>query len=300
MSRPWGESQADHPAAVQHQQAVAALRLVGAVGADNHRQGLGAAQAAEQLPGAVEGAQIQAGGGLVQEQQLRPMDEGPRQLQAPPHAPGEGIHPGRRPVGQAHVAQQLGGPGLGHGWRHRVQAGRQVQVVAHAQLRIQARVLEHHAHAGPQGLGMLHDGGPIQPDGAVVGPELAGEAAHQRRLAAAVGAQDAEDLAGPHLEADVRQGHPVGEAEVHALDCQARGGGLQAEAGPRATPSGLGQAGHSWGSSDQQQRQQQGEVEQGRQEDLSGPEAQGAPEAAQGQGDEAAARRRRQPGRPGG
>src|SRR5258708_5200039 len=58
---------------------------------------------------------VQAGGGLVEEQHLRPADQAGGQVQAPLHAAGISLG---RPVGrvaQAELLEQLGGPAPGQG-----------------------------------------------------------------------------------------------------------------------------------------------------------------------------------------
>ena len=57
-----------HATAVQHGQPVARLRLVGPVGGEQHRDAFLPRQAAEDGPGLAKRGRVEAGGGLVHEQ----------------------------------------------------------------------------------------------------------------------------------------------------------------------------------------------------------------------------------------
>jgi hypothetical protein len=96
------------------------------------------------------------------------------------------------------------------------QAGVQVEVLAHRQLAIQRERLRHVAHAPArlQVFGVELAAEQQRLAGARF--EQAGEHLHRGRLAAAVGAEKAEDLAAPHRQVDVIHRDEVAEAHLQA------------------------------------------------------------------------------------
>ena len=154
------------------------------------------------------------------------MQDGDGQRQPLPHAErkavGHRVDVGR----QAEALDQRRQPGVGVGQLE--QAGVQVQVLAHRQLAIEREGLRHVADAAAalqiRGVHRLAE----QPRLAGAGGQEAGQHLHRGGLAAAVGPQEAEDLAAADAEADVRHRGEIAETAGQAdrLDGRLRADGL--------------------------------------------------------------------------
>ena len=86
--------------------------------------------------------------------------------------------------------------------RHAVQAGMEHQVGGHRQFEIEGRLLEHDAELRQRRHRIARHVVAHHLDAAGVGDEQAGEQLKQRRFAGAVRAQERDELAGAHVEAD--------------------------------------------------------------------------------------------------
>jgi hypothetical protein len=137
----------DHPAAVDHRDALGqAVGLLQVLGGEQYGGALGH-ELADHLPQLAPALQIQAGGGLVQEQHRRARHQRGGHVQAAPHAAGVGPH---RPVGrlgEAEPLQQLArsDPDLPAG--HLGEPADQPQVLLTRQVGIDRRVLASQAEA---------------------------------------------------------------------------------------------------------------------------------------------------------
>ena len=100
---------------------------------------------------------------------------------------------------------------------HMEQLRVQHQVLPHGELAIQRERLRHIAHAPARVDVVRIDRLAEQPGLAVARRQQAGEHLHGRRFAAAVGAQEAEDLAPADAEVDVIDGGEVAKAHGQAL-----------------------------------------------------------------------------------
>ena len=131
-----------------------------------------------------------------------------------------------RLIGQADLAQQLGGPRLGRRARHLQYRGRaDADVAQHGQVGEQLEVLEHHAYtlAQPEnGAAAALDVDALEGDAPAVDRLQPVGAAQQRRLARAAGADQADDLAAVNLEADAVERHQRAVALDHLLEQQDR------------------------------------------------------------------------------
>ena len=174
-------------------------------------------------PEHVAGGRVHAGGGLVEDQHLGLVQAGGGQLQALADAQRQA---GRHGLG---IGAQLEGvergfDGLiGGGRIHAVQAGVQLQVLAHGQLFVQREELRHVADVQPGAqVGGVHRL-TQQARRALGDVEQAGEHLHGRGLATAVGAEEAEDLAAGNTEGHVTGGHEVAKAAGQAFGLHRRG-----------------------------------------------------------------------------
>ena len=106
----------------------------------------GAIQLPHIVPKALAQLDIDAGGGLVQDQHRRRMDQGLADQQAPPHAAGQGAGIGAGLIGQVDQIQNFGGATFR--WRHTEQAGLQLQGFARGEEGIDVQFLRHHPDGG--------------------------------------------------------------------------------------------------------------------------------------------------------
>ena len=113
--------------------------------------------------------------------------------------------------------------------RHAVERRAQRQVLAPAELEVDARLLKHHAEARAVGRRRRAGGRAVELDRAAVGGQQPRQHAERRGLAGAVGAEQAEDLAGLDLEADSRRARRARRSAC-AARCRARNRGSVARA----------------------------------------------------------------------
>ena len=158
----------------------------------------GRAEAEDDVPERPPSGGIHARGRLVQEDQLRVVDEGERHGQALALPAGQVLGPGRPLLAEVHQADEL----VGRAAAEAVEAPEQVQDLDHGQLRVERRGLERDADAWLQPVGIPDRIDPEDADLAAVGLSKALEDLDSRGLAGAVGPEQAEDRPGLDLEAD--------------------------------------------------------------------------------------------------
>ncbi len=141
-----GRAGGDEAAPVHDGQAVAqALGLVHEVGREQHRLAL-LGEPLQALPDEVAGLGIEARGGLVEDQQVRVVHQGPGEGQAPFHAAGQGVEAGVRPPVQAAEFQQLRDAGPHGRVRQAEVAAIDQEVLGNGEIRVQVVHLGHDAH----------------------------------------------------------------------------------------------------------------------------------------------------------
>jgi hypothetical protein len=171
---------------------------------------------------------VQAGERLVEHEQLRVVHERGGELDALLVAQRQRLHAVARPLGEAEPLDPAAGGGRGGARVRAVQAREVDELVAHAHLRVQPALLRHVAEARPRG-GVHPLSAPAHL--AAVGREHPEHDPHRRRLAGAVGPDEAEQLAGRDGERDpverddvaVAAGE-VGQLEHHARSTERRPG----------------------------------------------------------------------------
>jgi hypothetical protein len=157
----------------------------------------------------VAGLGIEAGGGLVEQKQLGLVHEAAGDGEPPLHAAREGIDAVVAAVGEPGEGEQLLGPGPDLGHRHAEVAAVDDEVVPDGELGVEVVVLGDDADAAPD-LGAAVGGIEAQDLQVAAGASRdAGDHAHRRGLAGAVGPQEPEDLALLDGEVDAVDG-PVG------------------------------------------------------------------------------------------
>ncbi|MNZ46506.1 hypothetical protein D3C78_641890 [compost metagenome] len=223
-----GRAGGQHPALVHRHQPVEALGLLHVGGRHQHAHApvLGA-DALDQLPELVARQRVDAGGRLVEDQQVGIVDQRAAQPELLLHAAGELA---RRAVGerrQPGAAQQVGDAPLTLGLLVAKQAAEEIDVLEHRQRRIQilAQPLRHVGDARADRAAVLPAAHVAAEHGdlAVLHPPRAGDQRQQAGLADAVRADQADHAVGRDLQADlvdrtrraVAQRHP-GQAR-HAV-----------------------------------------------------------------------------------
>ena len=175
---------------------------------------------------------VHRAGGVVEHQHPRAAGQGPGQGDALALPAREGHAPladhGVPALGELVDEARRLGDGGGVGDHGGIGVAVEVDVVDEP-VGEEERLLEHERHRGPQlgriGLGHVHA---PDPHGAGGGLDEADEQLAQRRLAAAGGADEGDDLAGGDREGDlVERGRAVGVHEGHALEVEAHRPGGQ-------------------------------------------------------------------------
>ena len=172
----------------------------------------------EDAPEIAAGDGIDAVGRLVEKQHARRVDERAGEAELLLHAAGEVAGEALPERGEIAEAEQpvdlLGAAADGHA----VDVGVESDVLHHREVRIKAEALAHVADVLLEALGVAHDIEARHLGGAAAGSEQdAGEHAHGGRLAGAVGADEAEDLAVGDVEVEPCDGDEVVEGAAQAV-----------------------------------------------------------------------------------
>jgi len=146
---------------------------------------------------------IQAVRGFVQDHQLRVVQQGLRQAQTLEHALGVLRHAVAGPVGQAHQLQQLAAPLPNLPRRNAVQLAVVIQRRGRRMVPGNTQVLRQEPHPAPAAA--IAGRQAQQPGAAGPLPHDAQQDLDKRGLARAVGAQQAEDFARPHVQRHLAQ-----------------------------------------------------------------------------------------------
>ena len=206
-----GDPSAAMQALVHHDEAVAQLlRLIHVVGRDDERHA-GLLEPEQLVPQHVAGLRVEAGGRLVEQQQVGVVDQAAGDREAALHAAGQVLDLRLRLLGDLRELQQLLRALAAGGTVDAEVAAVDVEVVEHVELVVERVLLR--AHAEPATDRRAVGGGVHAED-----PQLAGahrahrrDHPHRARLAGTVGAEEAERLATAHLHVDALDGLEVAE-----------------------------------------------------------------------------------------
>jgi hypothetical protein len=187
------------------------LRLLDVVRRHEDR-GAFAAQRVDQRPQLLAHLRVQADRRLVEQQQPRAVDEPARDQQPPPHAARQLVDLRRAPVGEVGDLERALDRRPALGPAEPVEVGEDAQVLLDGQRRVEVVELRHDAHLGPRDLRLL--GQPVAQDLELAGvrDDLRGQHLHRRRLARAVGAEQADAAPGGDVEIEAVDGDDVAEA----------------------------------------------------------------------------------------
>ena len=142
-----GEPVRDDPSLVEHDEPVAELLgLVHVVGGEDEADAL-LLEPEEAVPQDVAGLRVEAGGRLVEQQDLRLVDERAGDRQPAPHAAGERLDALVAALGELGEVEEAGGPLGDDRLRQAEVAAVDEQVLPYGQLGVQCVVLRHDAEA---------------------------------------------------------------------------------------------------------------------------------------------------------
>ena len=188
------------PPLVDQADAVTALRLVQVGGGHQDRDGL-TGEAGQHVPELATGHRVHPRGGFIQQQHLRPVDQGAAEGQLLLHAAGE---PARQTIAegpQSHQRQQLLPPLQKIAVGHLPQPRNVAKVLHHTQIGVEGEGLGEVPHPRAGLAGRL----PQHPHRAGAGVQQAGQDVEGAGLAGAVGTDQPKDFAGADVEVDAPQ-----------------------------------------------------------------------------------------------
>ena len=176
------------------------------------------------LPHQVARLRVQARGGLVQHQQLRLVDEGARQAQAPFHAARQLARFGFGLVAERTKLQQLRNAFADHGIGDAEVAAKHQQVFFCREVRVQRVHLRDHAQAGLDGQGVSRHLQTVEiTDFTAIGLRQAQAHAQRGGFARTVGADHAQAFTGLDVERQVVDHRGVAIAFDQVFDREQRG-----------------------------------------------------------------------------
>jgi hypothetical protein len=165
----------------------------------------------DDVPDLAAAAWVQPGRGLVQEQQLRRVEDARGKVQPPPHAAGVLLHLPVGGFGEAERGEQLGRAVARRRPAVAEQPTEQHQVLHAGQVLVDRRVLPGEADLRAYGVGLADHVVAEHQGVAAVRTQQRGQHPDCRRLAGAVGAEQPVDGARRHLQVDAVGGPDVPE-----------------------------------------------------------------------------------------
>ena len=197
--------------------AVAELRFVHEMGGDEDRHIVVAGEIGKDLPEGVARDRIDAGGWFVEDEDIRRVNEGDGERQPLPdterHFVGQLVHE----FGKLEPFAQGLDP-VRNGVRcHAEQFCMKLKILMDGEFCIEGEGLAHVADAAAYIDILRIDLVAEQPRPAIACGQKTGQNLHRRGLAAAVGAQEAEDFSAPDAEADVVHSGEIAEADRDML-----------------------------------------------------------------------------------
>ena len=188
----------------------------------HHRDAVLARQAADLVPEVGAALRIEAGRGLVEEEDAGRVHEGEREVEAALHAAGVAAHLAVGGVGQADALEQLDAAADALALGQAVQRGLEAQVLAAGQQRVERGLLEGGADRLAHVRALADDVVAAHARGARGGRQQRGEHEHGGRLAGAVRPEKSVDLAGLDAEVDaVHRADAALELADEAVDLDA-------------------------------------------------------------------------------
>ncbi len=215
-----GRAPCDGATMVDHEDPVGeAVGLLQVLGGEEGRHPL-VDQLVDQVPHRQAAAGVEAGGGLVEEQDHRAGDEAHRDVEPASHAAREARHHPVGGVAQLEALEQLARPGAGLAVRHPEEAPDQLEVLGGGEPLVHRRVLAREADARADASGVGVDVDAVDRGAAAVCSEERGEDPDGRRLAGAVRPEDAEHRTALDRQVERVEGQGLSEplAESFCVD----------------------------------------------------------------------------------
>lgn len=187
----------DDPAAVHDRDPLAEpVGLFEVVGGQHYGEPLVAGEAGDLVPHRGAGLGVEAGGGLVEEQDLGAVHQAERHVEAALHAARVALDDALGGVAEAEPFEQLVDAAIEGRAGQPVQAPLELEVLAAGGDGVGAGLLRHHADRAPDPVGVAQHVVPGDGRGAAVGAGEGGEDLDGGGFAGAVGAEQSEGLAG--------------------------------------------------------------------------------------------------------
>jgi hypothetical protein len=161
-------------------------------------------QLPQTLPDEVPRLRVEAGRGLVEKDEIGIVDERARERQPPLHAARQRLDAGRGARAEARELEQGGNARADFGLAQSEVAAVHQQVLFHGEVGIKIVRLRHDADAAPRFPGLRRNRQPEHLDLAAVGVDQPEAQAQRRRLARAIGPEEAEAF--PRFEREVDAG----------------------------------------------------------------------------------------------
>lgn len=225
----------EHLAFVQKHERIVVLDLVHQMRRPERGDAALAAKGADMGEDRAAGRKIEADGRLVQKQELRLVEERAGDLGLAAQAVRQGADRIVEPVEQSEARKLDSTAFLGFGARKAVERRLVAHVLAHREVDIEGRQLEHHAQSGKRNDRPCAKRGAEHPDltrPRVIKPSDQG---HEGGLARAVAPKEDRKSAGCDLEADLAQHRARAEAMTHAIDLERLHGAVTTPQGERPT-----------------------------------------------------------------
>ena len=215
-----GGALGDDLAAIDDPDAIGeAVGLLEVLGGEEDGHALVVREPLDLLPERGPALRVEPGGGLVEKEDPRAMHERQREVEAPPHAARVAADAAIRRLGQPDALDQLVAAAATLRLRHPVKGGLKPHVLARRQMRIERRLLQRRPDRLADLAPLLGDVEPAHRRPSVGGRQQGRQHQHRRRLARAVGAEEAVDLAGVDVQVDaVDRARPLLELLDEAVD----------------------------------------------------------------------------------
>ena len=157
------------------------------------QRGAGGDELADDLPHLLPAADVETGGGLVEDQHRGLGHQRPGQVEPAPHAAGVGLGRAAAGVGEVEPLQQLARPGPGGPTLHAVEPADHLEVLGPGQVLVDGGVLAREPDPAAHPVGVSQHVDARHLGAAAVGHQQRGQDPHRGRLARPVGAEQAED-----------------------------------------------------------------------------------------------------------
>ena len=193
---------------VQNEHAVAAIALIDQVRRHQDRHAFLVAQLLQVQPQIVPRSGIEPDRGFVQDQQLRPMQQSLRQFHAPRQASGQRFHEIFGSIGNSQAFHHFRDAAVQLAAAQAVKLAVIAKVLQHGELLVEAGILEDNADAPADVVSLLLNVVAEDRCRSLRWRERRRKDFEERRLAAAVRAQQRKDLAPPNVETDAIQRTP--------------------------------------------------------------------------------------------